>query len=72
MMTKDVSGAKFDFGNSPNPLEYFHRVFKTGSLAFGEVNLTCVAGDNRLAVGTESGEEHFHLGDSRVCGGLVG
>ena len=30
--------------------------------------MACVASDNGLAVGTESGEEHFHLGDCCVLG----
>ena len=65
-MTKDIGGAKFDFGDSMDPLEDFHGVFQTGNLPLGEVNLACVAGDNRLAVRAEAGEEHLHLGGCRV------
>ena len=60
-MSQNIGRFKFHLSNATNAFKQFHGVHKARLLALGEVHLGRVPGNDRLAVGTESGEEHFHL-----------
>src|ERR1700722_5500853 len=67
-MPNHVTLIEVDKSQSFDALQYVNRFEQTAAPGIGQVDLSDVAGDHRLGIKSQTGDEHFHLLRSSILG----